>query len=184
MRQTSIIAALAEGFTTTTEDGHEKLYAALPMIDNVAPISTQRHSSRQPISEQAVRLILKARRSRDKYFPANLFADPAWDMLLELYAAELGQRRMSISSLCIGAGVPATTALRWISTLEKNCLLDRSNDPFDGRRVWVYLSAAGSEAMTAYFTSHPQLAGRGVTARSNSAAGQALSCDEEWRLPT
>jgi hypothetical protein len=36
-----------------------------------------------------VRSIIRARRMRDQYFKGELFADPAFDMLLDLYAARL-----------------------------------------------------------------------------------------------
>src|SRR3546814_16409233 len=38
---------------------------------------------------KAVRHMLRQRRMREQYFPAALFADPAWAMLLDLYAARL-----------------------------------------------------------------------------------------------
>jgi DNA-binding MarR family transcriptional regulator len=94
---------------------------------------------------------LRARRARCQFFDAELFADPAWDMLLELFAAERGQHKISVSSLCVGSNVPATTALRWIQTLEKRHLLRRVGDPLDGRRFFVSLTEKGSRAMTAYF---------------------------------
>jgi DNA-binding MarR family transcriptional regulator len=102
-----------------------------------------------------VRSVLAWRRERDRYFEAGLFADPAWDILLELYAAELGQRRMAVSSLCIGAAVPATTALRWIRLLEKKGLVVRSADPFDGRRVFVALAEDAVKAMDRFFAKVP-----------------------------
>jgi len=61
-----------------------------------------------------VRAVIRARRARAQFFEATLFADPAWDMLLELFASELGTERMSVTALCAGAAVPPTTALRWI----------------------------------------------------------------------
>ena len=103
--------------------------------------------------QQAVRRILKARRARSKFFDAELFADPAWDMLLELYAAECGQQRISVTSLCVASNVPATTALRWIRALEKRKLLKKVSDPRDGRRFFVSLTAEGFDAMAAYFES-------------------------------
>ena len=103
--------------------------------------------------QDAVRRVLKARRARSKFFDAGLFADPAWDMLLELYAAECSQRKISVSSLCVASNVPATTALRWIRTLETRHLLRRVGDPHDGRRFFVSLTNKGFQAMAAYFQS-------------------------------
>jgi DNA-binding MarR family transcriptional regulator len=98
-----------------------------------------------------IRSVLKARRQRANFFRADLFADPAWDMLLELYATLLCDRRICVSDLCEASDVPPTTALRWISKLETEGLLIRRGDPFDGRRVWVELSGGGLRAMDAYW---------------------------------
>ena len=109
----------------------------------------------EPTRWELVRDVLKYRRRRAKFFKGDLFADPAWDILLELYAAELGQRRMSVSSLCLGAAVPGTTALRWIKTLERMGLICRANDPMDGRRVFLSLSSEAVSAMDGYFATVP-----------------------------
>jgi DNA-binding MarR family transcriptional regulator len=104
-----------------------------------------------------VHAILRARRLRDRFFDEDLFADPAWDILLELYAAHLKCCRTSVSSLCIGAAVPATTALRWIKALERRALIVRTADPADGRRVFVALSAIALTAMDSLFRATPPL---------------------------
>lgn len=104
-----------------------------------------------------LREVLCARRRRGEYFNARLFADPAWDMLLELYRAELAQSKISVSSLCFVSGAPLTTALRWIKALQNDGLVARSNDPLDGRRVFVRLTDDGLQAMRAYLASLPQL---------------------------
>lgn len=93
------------------------------------------------LTAASIREIIKLRRRRDSYFDASLFADPAWDILLDLMAARLEGVRVSVSSLCIAAAVPATTALRWISTMTENGLLMREHDPDDARRVFITLSA-------------------------------------------
>ena len=80
-----------------------------------------------------------------------MFADPAWDMLLDLLQAEIAQHRVPVSSLCIAAAVPATTALRWIKTMTDAGLFRRRSDPHDGRRVFVELSPTASEALRRYF---------------------------------
>ena len=102
------------------------------------------------ITAQQIRGIIRARRLRDQYFGADLFADPAWDMLLDLMAARLERQRVAVSSLCIAAAVPATTALRWIKTLTEHGLFARSADPEDGRRVYIELSDAAAAALSAY----------------------------------
>ena len=97
-----------------------------------------------------VRAIIRARRLRDQYFRADLFADPAWDMLLDLMAARLASERVAVSSLCIAAAVPPTTALRWIRTLCEQGLFVRSADPQDGRRVFIALSDQAADGLQAY----------------------------------
>jgi DNA-binding MarR family transcriptional regulator len=103
------------------------------------------------ISLETIRQVIRARRLRARFFDEELFADPAWDMLLDLLQAEIAQHRVPVSSLCIAAAVPATTALRWIKTMTDAGLFKRRADPHDGRRVFIELSRDTSEAMRRYF---------------------------------
>jgi DNA-binding MarR family transcriptional regulator len=98
-----------------------------------------------------VRAVIRARRMRSRYFAEDLFADPAWDMLLDLLQAEIAQLRVPVSSLCIAAAVPATTALRWLKSMTAQGIFLRRADPHDGRRVFVELSPHASQAMRRYF---------------------------------
>jgi hypothetical protein len=102
------------------------------------------------ISAQEVRGAIRSRRMRAQFFEGELFADPAWDMLLDLFASALERRRVSVSSLCIAAAVPPTTALRWIGTLHEYGLFERQADPSDRRRAYIALSSKGLEAMRSY----------------------------------
>ncbi len=103
------------------------------------------------MSIDTVRTVIRARRLRGRYFAEDLFADPAWDMLLDLLQAELAQLRVPVSSLCIAAAVPATTALRWIKCMTEQELFVRRADPHDGRRVFVELAPQTSASMRRYF---------------------------------
>lgn len=107
--------------------------------------------SRKPPLESACVLaeqILRRRRQREAYFGKHIFADPCWDMLLDLYVAQKKHLRpVSVSSLCIASAVPATTALRWIDTLVQEGLVVRRPDPRDKRRVLVALTDEGSGKM-------------------------------------
>lgn len=102
-------------------------------------------------SAAEVRLAIRARRLRDRFFDGGLFEDPAWDMLLDLFAADLEGKRVSVSSLCIAASVAPTTALRWIGKLSDAGLFERAPDPADRRRAFIALSADARRAMALYW---------------------------------
>lgn len=88
----------------------------------------------------AVKNIIWARKRRNLHFGGNP-AEPAhWDILLDLYAANLEGRNVSVSSLTIAANVPATTALRHIAILEQRGEVEKHADPLDKRRSFVRLS--------------------------------------------
>ena len=88
-------------------------------------------------------------------FPEGLFSDPAWEILLELYAMHLEQQRVSISSVYLASSVPASTALRWIAKLEHDGLVLRTDDPLDARRSWIALTQNGVERMRSLFETLP-----------------------------
>ena len=104
----------------------------------------------RPIDAALVRRLLRMRRERERFFPADIFADPAWDMLLDLTAAHLEGKQVPVSSLCIAAAVPTTTALRWVRSLTVAGLLERRIDPLDARRSHIKLSQGATEAMMGY----------------------------------
>jgi hypothetical protein len=107
---------------------------------------------RPPLPDpRLVKRIIRDRRMRSRYFDAELFADPAWDILLDLTAARAEHRRVSVSSLCIAAGVPPTTALRWISQMVESGLLERTQDQEDKRRAFIALTDRTADAMARYF---------------------------------
>jgi DNA-binding MarR family transcriptional regulator len=106
----------------------------------------------QQITPARLRQVIKARRARELMLGPDLFADPAWDMLLEAYAADLVQTRLSVTALCHCAAVPATTALRWLQKLEQKGWLTRKKDTLDARRIWIELTPRGSARMSQYFS--------------------------------
>ena len=95
-------------------------------------------------------LALAAIRQRDdrlQHFRPELFGDPAWDMLLDLFVARLRGELVCISSLCIAAKVPPTTALRWIGNMEAHGEILRRPDPTDRRRIHAFISDGAFEAV-------------------------------------
>jgi len=98
-----------------------------------------------------VRKIIAQRQARARFFEAELFADPAWDILLDLTAARAEHVRVSVTSLCIASGVPPTTALRWIGQMTEAGLLERVEDDADRRRAFIALTDEAADAMARYF---------------------------------
>ncbi|KUR76277.1 transcriptional regulator [Novosphingobium sp. Fuku2-ISO-50] len=94
------------------------------------------------------KLVYSARRRRDAAVGiSGLFGEPAWDILLDVYIAQKSRREIQVSSVCIEAGVPSTTILRWLARLEQEGLIYRASDNVDGRRRYVRLTEAGNALM-------------------------------------
>ena len=92
------------------------------------------------------------RRKRTSIFgDPELFGEPGWDILLDLYIAQVEEKPVSVSSACIGSASPPTTGLRWLGVLAEQGLVEREHDPQDQRRVLVRLTDKALEAMDDYF---------------------------------
>ncbi len=92
------------------------------------------------------------RRTRGTIFgDPDLFGEPAWDILLDLYVAHSDGKAVSVSSACIGSAAPPTTGLRWLGVLAQQEFVVREQDPEDQRRVLVRLTEHGLTAMDRYF---------------------------------
>jgi DNA-binding response OmpR family regulator len=109
-------------------------------------------TARPPLPDPGlIRRIIRQRQLRSRFFEGELFADPAWDMLLDLTAARAEQSRVSVTSLCIASGVPPTTALRWIGQMTEAGLLQRNEDETDRRRAFITLTDKAIDAMSRFF---------------------------------
>lgn len=103
------------------------------------------------------------RRQREQIFGSTeLFGEPAWDILLDLYIAHAQGKMVSVSSACIGSASPATTGLRWLAVLTEQGLIAREADTHDHRRIMVRLTDKGLIAMERFLllargdAPHPQ----------------------------
>ncbi|MDO6415690.1 hypothetical protein Q4F19_14970 [Sphingomonas sp. BIUV-7] len=95
----------------------------------------------------AARALLRARSQRAKLLGTDLFRDPAWDMVLDLYGNTEQGGAMMISSLCHSARVPPTTALRYVYKLVEAGALLCEDHPSDQRRTMVRLAPHMPERM-------------------------------------
>ena len=104
-------------------------------------------------SEQQIASILRLRWARSEVFGAGLFDDLAWDILLQLYAASLGHRKLRLRDLAETA--PRSTLARWTAVLEERGLVSCRLDPLAPADLWIELSSAGEAKMAGLFRSLP-----------------------------
>jgi len=90
------------------------------------------------------------RRRRDSLIRYDLFAEPAWDMLLDLYIQHHRGQPVTVDRLCMSAGAASTTVLRWLGLLVERELVIRSSSAEKDGVIRVTLSARGIEEMERY----------------------------------
>lgn len=129
----------------------KKIQGILEELNNSLPeLPSSNH--RMIAAGKFARSMWRVRRRREQFMGQDIFADPAWDMLLDLFASAREGKKISVSSLCVASGVPASTALRWITTLENYGMIERSPDASDKRRQFVALTPAADAKMAAFIS--------------------------------
>lgn len=120
---------------------------AAPVAETVAagPVDRKR---------TALKDMRSMRKMRSQHFPTELFSDPCWEMLLDLYDARLTGAEVTVTSLGVASGVPLTTALRRMDQLSEHGLIERAGDAGDKRRTIVRLSQEGLEAVERFFETY------------------------------
>jgi DNA-binding transcriptional ArsR family regulator len=140
-----------------------------------AAVDADSAARRQRLALTLARECYAGRRRRARYLSGDLFGEPTWDILLDLYVAAREGRRVPTTSACIGAHVPPTTALRWLRILETRGLVEREEDGRDGRRTFVKLTGRGEAVMEAFLGT----LGDGLLAALNYAALPPEAIQEE-----
>jgi hypothetical protein len=77
----------------------------------------------------------------------EVFPNPVWDMLLDLYLAHHEHREVYLWPLCIASHCPLSTAHRKVAFMERRGLVARSNHGRDRRRINVAMTDKGAETM-------------------------------------
>lgn len=125
-------------------------------------------SSKSAAAVKLARELRRIRMNRSKFLPASLFADPAWDIILDLFIAHHETRRSSVKTVCLASGVPSTTALRWITILEKAGLIVRKKDESDSRVRCIELSSVGYDAIRGLLDEILRNSSRAISSGSTS----------------
>lgn len=142
-------------------DDRARLAAIRSMLNELLEnVDISEMGERAPSDERlvsAAKAKIRARRIRQELFPGIQVADPAWDLLLELFINNLEGRRISVTGLGLSANVPGATVLRWLAMFQESGLIIREPDPHDRRRIWVSLTDEGRDRV-----------GRGLVASLNA----------------
>jgi DNA-binding transcriptional ArsR family regulator len=115
---------------------------------NLGDADAEARTERAPARLTIALAWVGARRGRDRAFQIpGFFADPAWDILLDLFISHVRGAQSTVGDVCLASTVSASTVLRWILVLEREGIVERRPDSNDRRRILVSLSAKGLTRM-------------------------------------
>lgn len=127
---------------------------ALYLIDKLVVLVTG-DSSRQSGDNAKARhdlacQIVASRRSRVALFPNDIFDEPAWDILLQLYCAIGNGEAMTAKAIGRSISSPSSTIERWVSHLVEHDLIEYI-DGMGNVDSQIRLSNNGITRLDAYF---------------------------------
>lgn len=101
--------------------------------------------------QEYVARYIENRHLRLKIVATDLFSDPYWDILVDLYFSKMIHRKVNICSAIMSGNVPLTTGLRVVETLITKGLVFREKDQCDKRKSFLQLSDEGFALLHKYF---------------------------------
>ena len=132
------------------------------MFDTPSAMDKSDEPAVEKISDEKLAQIAKklsrARRLREKEMPEqHPFHDPAWDILLDIFPANVNKQKISVKYATMAGHTSATTALRNVWVLEQSGLIARTPDPTDARRQFLDMTAAGLRYMRIVLTEYASI---------------------------
>lgn len=127
----------------------DALAAAQHTLDNVAAMAGLAAAHRRFCGTpraMAERLLLE-RRKRDALFPADLFGEPAWDLLLALFIARDEDRSMTVAEAYGAAGVAPAAGRTLLAKLEESRLITRCSRSRRRNADLINLTDEGAERL-------------------------------------
>lgn len=94
--------------------------------------------------------MLRSRHARARWFDQRAFGEPAWDILLVLYDAELVHRSLPMNEVGRRAIIPSSSLTRWVDALIEWGLVERLPDPLDRRTNRLSLTADGRQRIDCF----------------------------------
>jgi DNA-binding MarR family transcriptional regulator len=94
--------------------------------------SETKQSSAQELVTQSKMLISVVKRRDEAFDDRELFYQPCWEMLLQIFSSHLLSEVISVSKICEDSYLPISTARRWLQILEHKgyiTMVDRDAEP-------------------------------------------------------
>lgn len=110
---------------------------------------TVRAPCREDRDVELARRLYASRQRRQRFLPGRILGEPGFDILLDLLVRSSDGRSVSVSSACLGSGVPPSTAMRALGALVGEGLVLRRPDQSDGRRCLLHLTDDGEARVRA-----------------------------------
>lgn len=141
----------------TATNAHHLVDRPISSASSAAAVTLRSPERRAPsdgddIALTNARTMMRRRLLRLHLFDApELFGDPAWEMLVDLFIHECEGKALSVTSLSVTPSLPLSSAIRLCQKLCDAGLVKRVPDPLDGRRTYVCLHPDTSHRIRAYF---------------------------------
>jgi len=120
--------------------GHAQLPA--PIIRGPSDVAVPR------VDRDTIKAIMRVQSARAKLLGYGLVDDAAWMMLLDLLLMHIEGKPLAVTALCVGSGVPVTTALRRLDQLIAKGLAQKTPDHADRRRLLVTITPKGIDCVS------------------------------------
>jgi hypothetical protein len=106
---------------------------------------------RQETALQTAERAYNERRERAKHFNnQQIFGEPAWDLLLDMYIHQARDEKVTVKSAVLESRAGEGTAQRWLKVLDSEGLICSQIDPTDSRKCFLRLTPEGYESITRY----------------------------------
>ena len=99
---------------------------------------------------EAIRRLITMHKKRQLQLGPGTVDDAVWIIMFDMLLAELNDKKISVTSLCVDSGASTTTAFRRLRELIDSGYAAKMNDPDDKRRLYVCLTDKGRNLIASY----------------------------------
>jgi hypothetical protein len=158
LNETANLEQKIDAAESLSQEDVAELYATLARLIEAKPEASA--LSENPFNQDrrptelstwlTARELLHQRRQRRRFFSTSMFGEPAWEMLLELFAQTPADKGMTVGRLISSADVPVSVGKRWIEYLERERMVFRDPDDSDDLETAIDLTREAEAKLASY----------------------------------